>query len=162
MSVVDYLVRNAKNDHKDKSQNLYYDHVVLTRSQLFDKVRFWPVPACRDRLVTTLSELSLAAVLVPFRHQDCPDLWVVERDRVVKNVACSYNTMMLTLETFCRRRNYVQAAYVVAVLKLRDRLPLARLTLLLEKQGVPRPVILRVLIMRDRVRQKGHAKSRSV
>jgi hypothetical protein len=70
--------------------------------------------------------------------------------------------MMPTLEKFCRRRNYVQAAYVAAALKLRDRRPFARLKLLLEKQGVPGTVILRVVIMRDRVRQEGHAKSRSV
>jgi hypothetical protein len=70
--------------------------------------------------------------------------------------------MMPTLEKFCRRRNYVQAAYVAAALKLRDHLSFVRLKLLLEKQGVPGAVIVRVIIMRDRVRQVRRSKRRFV
>jgi len=70
--------------------------------------------------------------------------------------------MMPTFEKSCRRRNYVQAAYVAAALKLRDHLPFVRLKLLLEKQGVPGAVIVRVVIMRDRVRQVRRSKRTSV
>jgi hypothetical protein len=56
----------------------------------------------------------------------------------------------------CRRRNHIQAAYVAAASKLRNRITFVRLKSMLEQYDVPEAVILRAIIVRDRVReQKG-------
>jgi hypothetical protein len=57
----------------------------------------------------------------------------------------------------CRRRNFTQAAYVAAASKLRSRIPFVRLKLMLEQEGVPAAVIMRAVIVCDKVREQKDA-----